>query len=132
MSYSWLPVMGLFGLLATNVANAEDIRAHSMFTGNEVRILEPNWVNADCTSGSRPDVRVATPPANGIIRTEDSTHIVNRPAGDSRMHCNGRRIDAVSVFYKSKQGFVGLDKVVILVDFLTGSLSEFTVLVDVR
>src|ERR1700680_3863207 len=99
MAYRWFPVMGLLGLLATSAAHAEDIRAHSMFTGNEVRILEPSWVNPDCTSGPRPDVRVAAPPANGSIRTEDSTQIANRPIGDPHAHCNGRRIDAVSVFY---------------------------------
>jgi hypothetical protein len=124
--------MGLLGVLATGAAHGEDIRAHSMFTGNEVQILEPNSLNLDCTAGHHPDVRVTTPPSNGTVRTEDSMLIINRTAGDSRAHCNGKRINAVSVLYKSKEGFVGLDKVVLLVDFHTGSLSEFTVLVDVR
>jgi hypothetical protein len=122
----------LIGSVAVGIAHADETRSASVFTGNETRVLSPNFVNADCTSGPRPDVRVAGQPANGTIRIEPEPVFVSRPAGDQHAQCNGRKVDGVAVFYKSKDGFVGTDKVVVDVDFQRGTVSEFTILVDVR
>lgn len=125
-------VAGLLGMVTMTAGFADDIKGASVFTGVETRILVPNSVNADCSSGPRPEVRIATQPANGTIRLEPVAFVVNRPAGDNRAHCNGRRVDGVAIFYRSKEGFVGLDKVVVLADFQLGSVTDYTVLIDVR
>jgi hypothetical protein len=93
----------LYGFV-TSAGHTDEIKAASVFTGNETRILVPNSVNADCTSGPRPELRISTPPVSGTIRLEPIAYVISRPAGDSRAHCNGRRKRAlwVSTRWESK------------------------------
>ena len=119
-------------LAAIQVGRADELRAASAFTASQSRNMEPNLVNLDCSSGPRPEVRISTPPMNGTVRLEPITHIVHRAPGDAHAHCNGRRVDAVAVLYQSKEGYVGLDKTVIEADYHLGSVSQFTILIDVR
>src|SRR5262245_42376768 len=83
------------------------------FSGNEFRVAALNYVNADCSSGPVPDMRIVTRPANGEIRTEQIRYIVDREADNSRHHCNGKEVDALALFYKSRDGFTGQDQVAI-------------------
>jgi hypothetical protein len=97
-----------------------------VFSGSEVRIAAMNFVNADCSSGPTPDLRIVTTPLNGEIRQEEITMPVSRPPGDPRSTCNGKPVSAVAVFYKSKAEFTGKDNVVIDVDYKTGLVKRFS------
>ncbi|MGP0089987.1 MAG: hypothetical protein ACLPKB_08500 [Xanthobacteraceae bacterium] len=102
------------------------------FVGNDMRLAVFNNLNTDCSAAARPDVRVVTPPANGTVRVEALFIAVDRPAGDPRAHCVGKRADSVGVFYKAKKGFVGDDQVVLDVDFKTGNVRHFVYAIEVR
>jgi hypothetical protein len=103
-----------------------------VFSGNEVRIAHMNNVNADCSSGSVPDVRVITKPANGDIRLEPLRTVIDRRGEDRRMHCNGKEVEGLGLFYKSRDGFVGQDKVTVDVDYKNGTVKRFVYSIAVR
>lgn len=111
---------------------AETIVNRDAFTGNEIRIAAMQMVNADCTSGPLPSLRIATAPQNGEQRQEEISVPVDRKSGDPRANCNGKPVNAVGVFYKSKEGFAGKDNVVIDVDFKNGTVRRFNYKITVR
>jgi hypothetical protein len=128
-------LLGAAALLASLIpagAQAQDIKAMAMFGGNEVTILYPNIVNEDCTSPKLPDVRMQAQPANGTVRMEPTTITLNRPRNDPRSTCNGKKVDAMAVYYKANEGFVGVERLVVRADFRSGNVREFVVLLDVR
>jgi hypothetical protein len=102
------------------------------FSGNEFRLAAMNNVNADCSSGPVPDVRVLVRPANGELRIEEARTVVDRDADNRRAHCNGKEVDARAIHYKSAAGFVGQDKIAVEVDFKTGTVRRYTYVIDVR
>jgi hypothetical protein len=110
----------------------ETIVNREAFSGNEIRIAAMQVVNADCTSGPIPLLRVATAAQSGEQRQEEVTVAVDRKAGDPRASCNGKPVTAVGVFYKSKEGFTGKDNVVIDVDFKNGNVRRFNYKITVR
>lgn len=103
-----------------------------VFAGNEIRIGSMNNVNADCSSGPVPDIRVLTQPTNGELRMEEIRLVVSRSSTNNRSHCNGKEVDARGVFYKSKAGFVGVDSVQLEVDFRNGTVRRFFYQIEVR
>ena len=80
----------------------------------------------------RPDVRVVTPPANGTLRYDAIVAAVERPPGDFREKCNGKRVISTGILYKPKPGFVGTDTAVIDVDFRQGFVGRFSYDIEVR
>ena len=113
-------------------AHSQRLRAVTMLSGNEAIVLRPHFLKPDCTSGQLPDVRVINAPQHGSLRLEKSTITINAPAGAPRAQCNGKGIEAIGVVYKSNDGFVGTDRIVMKADFHNGNVSEMIVLVDVR
>ena len=103
-----------------------------VFSGNEMVMSVFNTLGADCLAAFRPDVRIVAPPANGSVRYDGIIAAVERPPGDPREKCNGRRTISVGIFYKSKPGFVGADSVVIDVDFKQGFVGRFSYDIEVR
>jgi hypothetical protein len=102
------------------------------FSGNEMIMSAFNTLASDCVASVRPDVRVVTQPANGTLRYDAIIAAVERPPGDFREKCNGRRVISVGIFYKSKPGFVGTDAAVIDVDFRQGFIGRFSYDIEVR
>lgn len=102
------------------------------FTGNETRIAAMHYVNTDCSSGPLPDLRIVTAPQNGEYRLDKIIYAVDRKPDDPRASCNGKPVDAVGVFYKSKPDFTGEDGLVVDVDFRTGTVRRFSYKIMVR
>lgn len=113
-------------------AHSQQLRAVSMLSGNETIVLRPHSLKADCTAGRLPDVRVVDAPQNGNVRFDKATITINAPAGTPRAKCNGKEVDAIGVVYRSNDGYVGLERIVLKADFHNGNVSEMVVLVDVR
>jgi len=113
-------------------AMAQDYRTASVFGGNEARLMVPYFLNQDCTSGARPDIRISSAPANGAIRLEPIPYVVNRVSTDRLARCNGRRVEGVAIHYKAKEGYAGVDRVAIDVDYRHGNVRQYIVLIDVR
>lgn len=110
----------------------EEVIDRSAFSGSDSRIAAMNYVNADCSSGPLPEVRVVTAPSGGDLRMEPIKYAVNRNKTNARAHCNGQIVDAVAVFYKSRSDFTGKDKIVLDVDFKAGSIKRFIYAIDIR
>lgn len=104
----------------------------SVFSGNEVQIAAFNFVNADCSSGPRPDLRIVTPPAHGAYRLEETTIQVDRKPDNPRASCNGKPVGAVAVIYKPEAEFTGNDGLVVDVDFRNGSVRRYVYAISVR
>jgi hypothetical protein len=77
-------------------------------------------------------VSVVMPPANGKVRFAEMQVPIQRAPGDPLSRCNGKPVDAVLVFYKSNAGFVGMDTVMIDVDFRHGVVRRFIYTLSVR
>jgi hypothetical protein len=103
-----------------------------VFSGSEFRVAAMNYVNADCSSGPIPDVRIVAQPGNGELRTEQIRYIVDRGKDDSRNHCNGKEVDALGLFYKSRDGFTGQDQIAVDVDYRNGRVQRFLYVIAVR
>lgn len=103
-----------------------------LFSGAESRIAAMNNVNADCTSGPIPDIRIVTPPINGQSRLEQIDYPLERPQNDPRAHCIGKPVVALGVFYKSNESYVGPDTMVVDVDFKSGTVRRFIFRINVR
>jgi hypothetical protein len=108
------------------------VESRDVFTGSEARIAAMNYLNADCSSGPVPVVRVATPPANGDVRLEKTTVSANHRATAALSHCNGKPVDAMGVFYTSKGEFTGVDTIILDVDFRHGAIVRYIFKINVR
>jgi len=78
------------------------------------------------------DVRVAKPPANGEITFQEVRARVEYPKDHFRAHCNGESVDAVKALYTSRENFTGTDRMQIEVDYKTGHVRRYSVIMDVR
>jgi len=103
-----------------------------VFTGNEMLMGVFNTLASDCGASVRPDVRVVTPAANGVVRFDGIIAAVERPPGDIRAVCNGKRVISVGIFYKPNKGFVGADAAAVEIDFRQGFVGRFSYDIEVR
>jgi hypothetical protein len=116
-----------------NVGNLAETRVDSsVFKGNEARIAALNYVNADCSSGPVPALRIITPPTNGAYRLDETSIPIDRRPDNSRTACNGKPVSAVAVYYSAKAEFTGSDEMVIDVDFRNGTVRRFIYAITVR
>ena len=106
--------------------------ARSVLKGNETRLAAPNYLNADCSSGPLPDLRIISAPKNGAYRTEETSVPAERPSGNSRVACNGKPVNAVAIYYKPKDEFAGDDEMVVDVDFKDGNVRRYLYAITVR
>jgi len=104
----------------------------TVFTGNEMLMGVFNTLASDCSASVRPDVRIAVPPANGVVRFDAIIAAVERPPGDIRAVCNGKRAISVGIFYKSNKEFVGADHAALEIDFRQGFVGRFSYDIEVR
>ncbi len=104
----------------------------STFSGSETRVHYLSNLQSNCSTGERPDVRVVKNPENGGLRFDPIRHPVNQKVGTPLAHCNGKEVDVLGVFYKSKDGFVGEDRMTIEVNYKTGFIHRYSYIVDVR
>lgn len=104
----------------------------SVFSGNEARIAQFWTVNADCSSGPLVDVRVVKSPSNGQVSFQEVRSIVELKKEHQRAHCNEKPVDAVGMFYTSREDFTGTDKMQIEVDYKSGFVRRYSIIVDVR
>ena len=113
-------------------SHLEEVYEKELFSGSESRIAAMNFVNSDCSTGPLPEVRVVTPPGSGDVRMEPIKHALNRKKSDHRAHCNGKTVDAVAVFYKSKSDFAGADQVILDFDFKHGTVKRYIFAINIR
>jgi hypothetical protein len=72
-------------------------------------------VQPDCTSGTLPSIRLASPPANGKVTVKRGT--VN---ATNYKQCLALQVPAFIAFYRSNSGFVGTDVLTLEVKFPGG------------
>lgn len=106
--------------------------SRTVLNGNETRLAAPNYLNADCSSGPLPDVRIVEPPKNGAYRTEETSIAAERQVGKPREACNGKPVNAIAVYYKPKPDFTGIDEMGIDVDFRNGTVRRYIYTITVR
>lgn len=89
-------------------------------------------VNPDCSSGGIPIVRLIDGPGRGVVTTDKGRDFKPFPQGNVRHVCNRKRVAGTKLFYKSEAGFVGMDRVRVLVLSGTGAGREATYRIQVR
>ena len=65
-------------------------------------------------------------------RQERETIINLIRGGETQKRCNGKPLEAVYLYYKSHDNFVGKDKIILDVDPKIGRVRRYTFTVDVR
>jgi hypothetical protein len=103
-----------------------------VLSGNETRLAAPNFLNADCSSGPLPDLRIVAAPKHGTYRTEETSIAAERAAGTSLAACNGKPVNAVAIYYKPGADFTGTDDMMIDVDFKDGHVRRYVYAISVR
>jgi hypothetical protein len=85
-------------------------------------------VQADCTSGTLPALRLVDPPVNGTIRIKRG-----KVSATDYKQCLALEVPGFIAFYQSKPDFVGTDKVIIEVKYPQGrtELQRITINVGV-
>ncbi len=91
-----------------------------------------NPVQSDCTSGPEPEVRVVAQAKNGEVRFEQRKLPISFPKEAPRAHCNGKPVDAISIVYKSKDGFIGTDRMTLDVNYRDGNVIRYVYTINVR
>jgi hypothetical protein len=102
------------------------------FSGSETWMHNLYYVQSDCTSGPDPEVRMVTKPKNGDIHFEQRKVPINFAKDSPRASCNGKPVDAVSIVYQSKEGFVGTDQITLDVNYKDGNVVRYVYTVEVR
>lgn len=100
--------------------------------GNETRLGAPNYLNADCSSGPIPDLRIVAAPKNGTYRTEETEISAERPAGNVRAACNGKPVQALAFYYKPNADFIGEDEIVVDIDYRNGTVRRYDYAISVH
>ena len=86
-------------------------------------------VNPDCSPGGTPTVRLIEGPDAGVITTDKGRDFLPFPRGNVRHLCNRRRLAGLKLFYRSKPGFIGNDRVRVLI--LSGGGTEREAVYDI-
>jgi hypothetical protein len=102
------------------------------FSGNESRISNIYHVKSDCTSGPEPEARLVVSPKNGEVRLERRQVPISYGKEAVHAHCNGKPVDAITVFYKSKDNFTGADRITLDVNYRDGVVIRYVYLVQVH
>ena len=104
----------------------------SSFSGNETQLRLFWWINADCSSGIRPDIRIVRAPSHGEMTFKQVYSVVELVRTSPLARCNGQPVDAVGMFYTSEDDFAGQERMTVDVDYRQGTVHRHTVVVDVR
>jgi hypothetical protein len=112
-------------------ATESEVR-RSGFSGNEMQLGLFWWVNPDCSSSQRPDVRIVKAPSHGEMTFKEVFSVVEIRGGHPRARCNGQPVAAVGMFYTSNEDFTGQERLTVDIDYRDGSVRRQTVVVDVR
>lgn len=83
-------------------------REVSVSSGQMERLFVHSNYGRNCKGGPLPKISFKKLPANGQAATGKSVETVKRQGHN----CNGKKIDGVGIFYQSKPGFKGTDRVV--------------------
>ena len=110
----------LLPVLLSGPALADEARAVPSGVNQQIDFFAS--VNPDCSPAGMPTVRLLDGPSAGLITTDKARDFLAFPRGNVRHVCNRKRVAGVKLFYRSKPGYVGTDRVRILI--LSGSGTE--------
>lgn len=104
-------------------------RDFTAVSGERTRLHDALHLNRDCSPDTLPNVRVMTPPQHGKIDlvTQDVSPVFKGPS----TKCNGTKLRGVSIYYASKTGYVGQDKVIIRESYGDGKVVDATTKLNV-
>ncbi len=109
----------LIAVSAATSANAGWV-SKTMVAGSKLELYGYFSVNPDCTSLGDTVIRVATPPAHGVIGVHKGRSFPNFNSSNIRYVCNTHRVPSIIVEYRPQPGFVGTDSVMIEAIFPNG------------
>jgi hypothetical protein len=103
----------------------------SLFSGSESEIFNFGQLRPDCTIPT-PDIRIVKPATHGDVRFEEVRTVVTADKSQLQKRCLGKPVNAVRMFYKANDDFVGKDRIVVDMDSKAGSVWRISFTVDVR
>jgi hypothetical protein len=125
------PLSVLLPLLLTAApALADDIKAVPSGVDQQIDFFAS--INPDCSSIGIPTVRLVDGPYKGMITTDKGRDFKTFPRGNPRHVCNRKRVAGLKLFYKSQKGFLGTDRVHILILSGSGTGRDETYNIQVR
>jgi hypothetical protein len=124
------PLSLLLLLIAAGPAAADEMKTVPSGANQQIDFFAS--VNPDCSSIGRPTVRLVEGPSKGTVTTDKGRDFMAFPQSNVRHMCNRRRVAGTKLFYKSQPGFLGLDRVRILILSGSGTGREATYAIQVR
>lgn len=115
----------VLALAAAHPATAQDnkiYRSTEAVTGKSLRLGVYGNVSKECTTGSLPEVKVATPPKNGSLAVKTG----NLKAG-TVARCPNLEVPVQGVFYQSNPKYTGADEVAYEVKHQNGRVQSLSV-----
>ena len=119
-------------VLACSTAGAWADEIKSVPSGINRQIDFLASINPDCSSIGFATVRLIEGPAHGVLTTDKGRDYRPFAKPNPRHACNKKRLAGLKVFYQSETGFVGTDRIRILVVAASGSEREATYEIRVR
>lgn len=110
--------------------STETTKLFAIAPGEDLRVYEWAFFDADCRATVRPRFDVVRPPRHGVLRTTNARVAIRRTEGNQA--CSGRRIPGTALDYRPAPGFTGHDKFTFRRVAPDGSFRTFTVRITVR
>ncbi|MCW6508984.1 hypothetical protein [Lichenifustis flavocetrariae] len=119
-----------FAWLGCGALRAEEARIVPSGVNQQIDFFAS--VNPDCSTPGLPTVRLVEGPSRGTVTTDKGRDFMTFARGNVRSACNKRRVMGVKLFYRSEKGFMGVDRVKILVISAAGTGREAIYAIQAR
>ena len=111
----------------TALAQSANYTSVETTTGKALQLAYYASVHKDCAPGRLPTVRVIDPPTSGTLMVKDAELTTTRVAG-----CTALKTPARVVFYQSRAGYVGPDRVKYEVTSENGKVATYETSITVK
>jgi hypothetical protein len=131
-SYSLFALFGVLAVSGCNAPNAVSPPLKFTISGKPLKVDVYYSINPDCTSLGSTTIRLIEQPKHGTVEFRETTDFPYFREGNSRAHCNTRRVPVTQVIYIPAPGYTGPDSFQTDAVFPSGSARTAQYKVEVR
>jgi hypothetical protein len=99
--------------------------------GQEILIGSHSAATKDCAHDGFPVISIVTPPTHGTVSTRERPVIMGGQRRFHPNHCRSVSNLGLGVHYRPAEGFVGIDRVVYRVQFVTPPIAHYDMIMDI-
>ncbi|MCG7392304.1 hypothetical protein MHY87_05240 [Microvirga sp. ACRRW] len=125
------PVLLAFGASFSPSIAEERAINKTVVSGKTLKVTAAYFVNPDCSSPERPDIRFISSPSGGTISLKKSIDFPRFPESNLRFRCNTKKVSSHQIFYQPARGFIGKDRFSFKVIYPDGHVVTNNATIDV-